>query len=214
MQIINVHPNTHRTKKISIVSGGTDLWNSKWNWRRDVSVFHDVSLIFILWLAWKAKNDYTPKFNSLALATAKITTRSSIARMAILWVECYAQLQAWVSSLVTKPGLACCENAHISNSTANCSYIFQQTCHLWQAFHAILHLVWEGPAKKWHVCPQVPTGHPYRFHKFEPHIFYSIPSAICLESSVEILSPVLEKSPVKDECRWWVQTRQRFLGMV
>jgi len=31
------------------------------------------------------------------------------------WVDRRAQLRAWVSSLVTKPGVACCESARISN---------------------------------------------------------------------------------------------------
>ena len=57
----------------------------------------------------------------------------------------------------------------------------------------------------------------YRFQKFERHVFYSSPFAVCLESLVEIRSAVLDKSGVKDErraqVRAWVQTRQRFSGV-
>ena len=37
----------------------------------------------------------------------------------MLWVERRAHLQAWVSSLVIKPGAECCENARISNCPPN-----------------------------------------------------------------------------------------------
>jgi len=65
------------------------------------------------------------------------------------------QLRAWISSLVTKLGAAFCENAHIS------SIIFRRTCRFGHAFHDILDLVWEGPAKKWHFARELtntPTG--------------------------------------------------------
>ena len=56
-------------------------------------------------------------------------------------VERRAQVRAWVSSLVTKPGTSFFENARISSS------IFRRTYCLGHAFHAILDLVWKGPAK-------------------------------------------------------------------
>jgi len=44
-----------------------------------------------------------------------------------------------------------------------------------------------------------------------------MPSAVCLESLVEIRSAVLEKAPVNDKRRaqaqGWIQIRQRFSGM-
>jgi len=68
-----------------------------------------------------------------------------------------------------------------------------------------------------YVQETAPTWHRSRFQKFEPHVFHSSPSAVCLQSLVEIRSTVLEKSPMKDERRaqvlGWVQIRQRFSGM-
>ena len=42
-----------------------------------------------------------------------------------------------------------------------------------------------------HFCPH------HRFQKFHPHVFYSRPSAVSVESLVEIPAAVLEKSPIK-----------------
>ena len=44
------------------------------------------------------------------------TRQSSIARIAMLRVDRRARLRAWVSSLVAKSGLACCENARINKA--------------------------------------------------------------------------------------------------
>jgi len=109
--------------------------------------------------------------------------RSSIAMMTMPWVESRAQLRVWFISLVTKPGAAFCKNARIS------SFILRRTYHLGHAFYA-LDLVWEGPTKKWHFCP--PTGHPYRFQKFERHLFYFSLYAVCVESLVGPFSSVGE----------------------
>ena len=53
--------------------------------------------------------------------------------------------------------------------------------------------------------------HPYRFQKFEPHVLYSSPYAVCLESLVEIRLAVMIKSQVDDKrrahIRGWVRRR-------
>ena len=113
----------------------------------------------------------------------RLPRRSSIGTMAMMWVEYRAQFLAWVSSFVTKPGAVCCANACISKSlrdviperdhwyrwirfvrftTANCSFIFGRTYRLGHVFHAILDLMWEGPAKKWQFFPQPDTSTDFR----------------------------------------------------
>jgi len=118
----------------------------------------------------------------------------------MLWECTYKQLiRRW--DIRTRPLIA---TNHLC-ITVNCSFIFRRT---WHSRHI------GGSGQKVTFCP--PTWYPYRFQKFEPHVFHSSPSAVCLECMVR--TAVLEKSPVKGErraqVRGWLQTRQRFSGIV
>ena len=95
-----------------------------------------------------------------------------------------------------------CENAR---RPVHFSFIFRRTYRLRHSFHAILDLVWVGPAKSDIFVSQPHT--PTDLRSFNHTFFFSFqsichpPSAVCLESLVEIRSAVLEKSPVKAERR-------------
>ena len=94
-------------------------------------------------------------------------------------------------------------------------FYFRRTYRLGHAFHAILDLVWKGPTKKWHFCPNLT---PSRFQKFVSHVFCSSPYAVCClpgkfgwDPFSSLISPVNDKRHA--QVRGRVQTRQRFLRM-
>ena len=120
----------------------------------------------------------------------------------MMWVERRAQLWALVSCLVTKPGVAICENARIIQ------FYFLTDLPSRTSISNHIGLVWDGSAKKWHFAPNLT---PYRFQKFKPHFFYSSPSLADIRSADLMKSHVNDKR--RAQVRGWVKIRQRFLGM-
>jgi len=145
----------------------------------------------------------------------------------MLWVQRRAQLRAWVSSLVTKPGAAFCENGRISSCIFSTD-LPSRTCVSRHTGFSVR----ERAAKSDIFAP---TWHLYKIQKFKPNVFYSSPYSVCRlpgkygwdKFSHGLLynrccyiglhgSAVLEKSSVacaRAQVRGWVQTCQRFSGM-
>jgi len=95
----------------------------------------------------------------------------------MLWVDRHAQPRAWVSFLVTKPGAAF---ARVHEWAVLFSKdLLTQTC-------LSRHICVGRPAKKWHFAP--PTWYPYRFQKFEPHVFLFQPCCLSGKFGREIAS--------------------------